>query len=141
MGAVARHSSASSLSQLDGERPVSYLRITNGAASVTSIGTTSRGTPSVASRSPFDDPDPDTVSLEQGETGNDWRSELVSPISRPTTARTGSQRSITSTLYSSNASVREARPARLSVGGISMIQGAAMEEGSPFADPVDEVRR
>ncbi|KAF1343987.1 hypothetical protein BDV97DRAFT_71729 [Delphinella strobiligena] len=45
-----------------------------------------------------------------------------------------SSRSITSTLYSSNASVIEARPARRSVGGANMVDHG--ENGrSPFADP------
>lgn len=61
----------------------------------------------------------------------------VSPFDDPPAGprRTPSARSITSTLYSSNASVVEARPARRSVGGPNMI---GMDERSPFADPDSE---
>ncbi|KAL1296643.1 hypothetical protein AAFC00_000126 [Neodothiora populina] len=61
----------------------------------------------VAERSPFDDP--------------------------PSPMRSNSMsRSITSTLYSSNASLVEARPMRTSVGGPFMVD---MDVRSPFADP------
>ncbi|GAB7349783.1 hypothetical protein MBLNU459_g0502t1 [Dothideomycetes sp. NU459] len=53
----------------------------------------------------------------------------------PVVVRTPSSRSITSTLYSSNASVVEARPARMSVGGAHMVGGLHGAERSPFADP------
>lgn len=59
-----------------------------------------------------------------------------SPFADPPAAvrRTHSSRSITSTLYSSNASVIEARPARRSVGGANMV-GHDENGRSPFADP------
>ena len=61
----------------------------------------------VPERSPFDDP-PGNVS------------------------RTSSSRSITSTLYSSNASLIEARPAKRSMSGAQLV---GQDEVSPFADP------
>lgn len=52
-------------------------------------------------------------------------------------SRASSARSVSSTLYSSNASVVEARPARRSVGGAHMIEEVPLEGRSPFADPTD----
>lgn len=74
--------------------------------------------------SPFEDPDAATGYL------------AASGVFATAVTRTPSARSITSTLYSSNASVISARPARRSVGGAYMVEGMqGGDERSPFADP------
>lgn len=100
------------------------------------------GPPSV--REPDDDRQDTTTPFLDSDTP-------VSPISvtyegafpaaeRPAVSRQGTQRSITSTLYSDSASVHSARAARMSVGGTQLI-GAdeAQRAVDPFDDPESPV--
>lgn len=87
--------------------------------------------------SPFNDPPGTTVAADRQFGTTNTAGGLV----RPDVSRNASSRSITSTLYSSNASVYEAHPARLSVGGAAHMVATTAgmeEERSPFADPEPE---
>lgn len=59
----------------------------------------------------------------------------TSNLRRPEVSRETSNRSITSTLYSSNASVNEAEPARVSTSHARLFRHSLGAERSPFADP------
>jgi hypothetical protein len=67
----------------------------------------------------------------------------LASLERPDTPRSTSNQSVTSTLYSDNASVHEAREARRSIGGAQIIEAMsiASEEGArsgsdPFVSPM-----
>lgn len=61
---------------------------------------------------------------------------VANGFGRPAISRHASARSMTSTLYSSDASIREARPARRSVSSAHVIRSSLTGlEKSPFADP------
>lgn len=80
--------------------------------------------------SPFlDPPSPHTV---------DASGLGVAGLQRPGNSRRPSGDSFTSTLYSSNASVHSALPARLSVGGAHMLASPFDDPSSPVSDVEDE---
>lgn len=116
--AVARQGSRETLPG-DGERRVSMLMVMNPSASTGSFDT-----------SPFADPEGEEVDGAIAGVSDGMRyGEGAQPASR----RTPSNRSFTSTLYSSNASVRSARPARLSIASAHVLDRPSVED--PFRDP------
>ncbi|KAK4553335.1 hypothetical protein LTR86_009635 [Recurvomyces mirabilis] len=76
--------------------------------------------------SPFADPSPPS---SPAHLNNNF---LVSPVERPQTSRSISQRSFNSDQYSETASVHSVRVARLSVGG--MLGGPHVVDANPFGD-------
>lgn len=85
-------------------------------------------------RSPFEDPPAVAAAVDATRPSASRRT--TDRLDRPEMSRNASARSITSTLYSSNASIMEAQPTRLSIGGLHVINPSGMER-SPFADPDD----
>ena len=59
---------------------------------------------------------------------------FLAPVDRPWTSRS-SARSISSTLYSDNASVHSAHAARMSVGAAQIVRPDGQQRADPFVDP------